>query len=194
MEEGYEFYADLISQSGHAPQNPEASLSLSSVTIPSAAVRATVLTASAWPVQRKRHQRPRRHSASPVREKTLEAALAAVGYTLKRTNSLVHGKGSSDKTMATKSVSNYLPALDRANATWSNPQTKVRKHNERFVVGRRGEAQAVIMSVEDYLKHFAAEASDLKSVQRTAKKLGTHKISTKANENRDSSVIAGNAA
>jgi len=43
-----------------------------------------------------------------------------------------------------------------------------------------GEAQAVIMSVEDYLKHFAAEASALKSVQRTAKKLGTHKISSKA--------------
>jgi len=57
---------------------------------------------------------------------------------------------------------------------------RVRQHNERFVVGRRGEAQAVIMSVGDYLRNFAAAAAALKKVQRRAETMGTSRLSAKA--------------
>jgi prevent-host-death family protein len=80
--------------------------------------------------------------------------------------------------MKTKLISNYIPALT-ARTQLGQILKRVRQHNERFVVGRRGEAQAVIMSVEDYLKNFAAEAPALKKVQRTADKMGTKNLSDK---------------
>ena|SRR5947207_8626702 len=83
------------------------------------------------------------------------------------------------KTMKAKQISNYIPALT-ARTQLGQILKRVRHHNERFVVGRRGEAQAVIMSVEDYLKNFAAEAPVLKKVQRAAERAGTNKLSSKA--------------
>ncbi len=80
--------------------------------------------------------------------------------------------------MTTKQISNYIPALT-ARTQLGQILKRVRQHNERFVVGRRLEAQAVIMSVEDYLKNFAAEAPALKKVQRTAQEIGAKILSDK---------------
>lgn len=46
---------------------------------------------------------------------------------------------------------------------------RVRRNRERFVVDKRGEPQAVIMSVEEYLKNFARRPGALKRIQREAK-------------------------
>jgi prevent-host-death family protein len=59
--------------------------------------------------------------------------------------------------MKTKQISNYIPALT-ARTQLGQILKRVRQHNERFVVGCRGEAQAVIMSVQDYLRIALAES------------------------------------
>src|SRR5882724_3594720 len=46
---------------------------------------------------------------------------------------------------------------------------RVRQNQERFVVDKRGEPQAVIMSVEEYLRHFARQPTALAQIQREAK-------------------------
>lgn len=81
--------------------------------------------------------------------------------------------------MKTKQISNYIPALT-ARTQLGQILKRVRQHNERFVVGRRGEAQAVIMSVGDYLRNFATDAPALKKVQRRAETMGTSRLSAKA--------------
>ena len=81
--------------------------------------------------------------------------------------------------MRTKKISNIIPALT-ARTQLGQILKRVRQNNERFVVGRRGEAQAVIMSVDEYLRNFAADAPALKKVQRAAKSKGTDRLSEKA--------------
>lgn len=49
---------------------------------------------------------------------------------------------------------------------------RVRQNNERFVVDKRGEPQAVIMSVEEYLKNFGRPPRVLEQIRRAAKKKG----------------------
>jgi prevent-host-death family protein len=46
---------------------------------------------------------------------------------------------------------------------------RVRQNRERFVVDKRGEPQAVIMSVEEYLRNFARRPTALARIQREAK-------------------------
>jgi len=46
---------------------------------------------------------------------------------------------------------------------------RVRQNQDRFVVERRGEPQAVIMSVEEYLRNFARQPTALAQIQREAK-------------------------
>jgi len=48
--------------------------------------------------------------------------------------------------------------------------------NERFVVGRRGEPSVVIMSMKDYMAHFAPAPAELRAMQATAKRAGTDKL------------------
>jgi prevent-host-death family protein len=81
--------------------------------------------------------------------------------------------------MRTKKISNSIPALT-ARTQLGQILKRVRQNNERFVVGKRGEPQAVIMSVEEYLKNFASDAPALKKVQRAAKSKGTDQLSEKA--------------
>ena len=81
--------------------------------------------------------------------------------------------------MRTKKISNSIPALT-ARTQFGQILKRVRQNNERFVVGKRGEPQAVIMSVEEYLKNFASDAPALKKVQRAAKSKGTDQLSEKA--------------
>ncbi len=68
---------------------------------------------------------------------------------------------------------------DRTDAVGSDPQTGAAAQRT-LVVGRRGEAQAVIMIVGDYLRNFAAEAPARKKVQRRAETMGTSRLSAKA--------------
>ena len=46
---------------------------------------------------------------------------------------------------------------------------RVRQNQERFVVNKRGEPQAVIMSVEEYVRNFARQPTALAQIQREAK-------------------------
>ena len=46
---------------------------------------------------------------------------------------------------------------------------RVRQNHERIVVDKRGEPQAVIMSVEEYLRNFARQPAALAQIQREAK-------------------------
>lgn len=47
---------------------------------------------------------------------------------------------------------------------------RVRQNKERFVVDKRGEPQAVIISVEEYLKNFAKTPEVIERIRRAAKK------------------------
>jgi prevent-host-death family protein len=55
--------------------------------------------------------------------------------------------------------------------------TRVRKNRERFVVDKRGEPQAVIMSVEEYLRHFAKRPEALAEIQKEAKAKKLNRLS-----------------
>ena len=51
---------------------------------------------------------------------------------------------------------------------------RVTTRNERFVVDRRGEPQAVIMSMEDYVSTMAPPPAWLKSVWAASERRGTN--------------------
>ena len=55
--------------------------------------------------------------------------------------------------------------------------TRVRRNRERFVVDKRGEPQAVIMSVEEYLRHFAKVPEGLAAIQKEAKAKKLNRLS-----------------
>jgi prevent-host-death family protein len=68
-----------------------------------------------------------------------------------------------------KTILSVIPALT-ARTQLGQILRRVRNNNERFVVDRRGEPQAVIMSVEEYLRTFAkVPARFVKKMQRIAK-------------------------
>lgn len=53
---------------------------------------------------------------------------------------------------------------------------RVKHGRERFVVDRRGEPQAVIMGVEEYLRKFAKWPAAMKALQAEAKANGTDRL------------------
>lgn len=53
---------------------------------------------------------------------------------------------------------------------------RVRTKNERFIIGRRGHPQAVVMSIEDYIDTIAPAPDWLKSAWAESKKNGTDKL------------------
>jgi prevent-host-death family protein len=53
---------------------------------------------------------------------------------------------------------------------------RVKAKNERFVVDRRGEAEAVIMSMKDYVDLVAPEPDWLRRVGEASKRRGTSKL------------------
>ena len=55
--------------------------------------------------------------------------------------------------------------------------TRVRRDRERFVVDKRGEPQAVIMNVEEYLRHFAKRPGALAEIQKEAKAKKLNRLS-----------------
>jgi prevent-host-death family protein len=54
---------------------------------------------------------------------------------------------------------------------------RVKKNQDRFLISRKGEATAVILSVEDYLKNIVKQPEVLTKLQEQAKKAGTNKLS-----------------
>jgi prevent-host-death family protein len=54
---------------------------------------------------------------------------------------------------------------------------RVKSGNERFIIGRRGQPQAIVMSIEDYIDTVAPAPDWLKSVWADSKKNGTDKLS-----------------
>ena len=53
---------------------------------------------------------------------------------------------------------------------------RVKTKNERFIIGRRGQPQAVVMSIEDYVDTVAPASDWLKSAWAESKKNGTDKL------------------
>jgi len=54
---------------------------------------------------------------------------------------------------------------------------RVKKNQDRFLISKKGEATAVILSVEDYLKNIVKQPDALTKLQKQAKKAGTDKLS-----------------
>jgi prevent-host-death family protein len=53
---------------------------------------------------------------------------------------------------------------------------RVKTGNERFLIGRNGEPQAIVMSIADYIDTVAPAPDWLKSVWAESKKNGTDKL------------------
>ena len=53
---------------------------------------------------------------------------------------------------------------------------RVKKNQDRFVISRKGEPTAVILSVEDYLRNVIKQPEVLTKLQQQAKKAGTDKL------------------
>ena len=53
---------------------------------------------------------------------------------------------------------------------------RVNTNNERFVIDRRGEPQAIIMSLSDYVDTIAPEPSWLKKIRDASKRRGTDRL------------------
>jgi prevent-host-death family protein len=73
-------------------------------------------------------------------------------------------------------MTKIVPALT-ARTQFGQILKRVKQNRERFVVDRRGEPQAVIMGVEDYLRNFVKRSRALAAVQREAKAKGLDKLS-----------------
>ena len=54
---------------------------------------------------------------------------------------------------------------------------RVKKNQDRFLISKKGEPTAVILSVEDYLKNIVKQPDVLTKLQKQAKKAGTDKLS-----------------
>ena len=54
---------------------------------------------------------------------------------------------------------------------------RVKKNQDRFLISKKGEATAVILSVEDYLRNIVKQPDVLTKLQEQAKKAGTDKLS-----------------
>jgi len=53
---------------------------------------------------------------------------------------------------------------------------RVKKNQDRFLISKKGEATAVILSVEDYLRNILKQPRSLTKLQEQAKKAGTNKL------------------
>ena len=53
---------------------------------------------------------------------------------------------------------------------------RVSENKDRFLISKRGEAKAVILGVEDYLKNILKQPEALAKLQKQAEKTGTNKL------------------
>lgn len=80
------------------------------------------------------------------------------------------------RSRTTKPVERIVTALT-ARTQLGQILRRVRYNNEKFVVERRGEAQAVLLSVEEYLRLFARPVAEFEAVRRQAKAKGLDRLS-----------------
>lgn len=77
----------------------------------------------------------------------------------------------------TKTMTKIVPALT-ARTQFGQFLRRVKQNKERFVVDKRGEPQAVIMSVEDYLRKFVKRPpAAIAAIRREAKAKGLDQLS-----------------
>jgi prevent-host-death family protein len=53
---------------------------------------------------------------------------------------------------------------------------RAHRNKERFVVGKRGEPQVVIMGIQEYLQNFARPLPAVAEIRREAASKGTHRL------------------
>ena len=76
-----------------------------------------------------------------------------------------------------KTMTKIVPAVT-ARTQFGQILRRVKQNQERFVVDKRGEPQAVIMSVEDYLKKFVMRPSAaIAALRREARAKGLDQLS-----------------
>ncbi len=73
-------------------------------------------------------------------------------------------------------ITKIIPALT-ARTQLGQILQRVTNRQERFIISRRGEASAVIMSVEDYLRNIVKTPEALASLQEEARRKGLDKLS-----------------
>ena len=78
--------------------------------------------------------------------------------------------------MKTSAMPNVVSALT-ARTQFGQIIRRVKEKNERFVVDRRGEPQAVIMSIKDYLETIAPAPAWLKRSWQSSKRTGVSRMS-----------------
>lgn len=83
-------------------------------------------------------------------------------------------------------VTEVIPALT-ARTHLGQILQRVRERQDRFLISRRGEAQAVILSVEDYLRSMVKRPEAIAELQEAAKKSGGNTLSM---EEIDSEIAA----
>jgi prevent-host-death family protein len=79
------------------------------------------------------------------------------------------------KTTKANRVLRVVPALT-ARTQLGQILKRVRQNKERFVVDKRGEPQAVIMSVEEYLRNFARPILVVEEIRREVKVKGSERM------------------
>ena len=67
----------------------------------------------------------------------------------------------------TSGVTQVVPALV-ARTQFGQILRRVREQQDRFLISRRGEAQAVILSVEDYLKNIVKRPEAITDLRKAA--------------------------
>ena len=72
-------------------------------------------------------------------------------------------------------MTNVISALT-ARTQFGQIVRRVKQKNERFLVGRRGEPQAVIIGIDDYINTFAPTPAWLKAIGAEAKRKGLNKL------------------
>lgn len=82
-----------------------------------------------------------------------------------------------DQTM-TKSVPAFI-----ARTQFGQILERASRNNERFVVTKKGEAKAIILGVEDFLRAIVEPPESLVVLQEQAKKSGARKLTIEEMEN-----------
>lgn len=76
-----------------------------------------------------------------------------------------------EKTKITKNISALI-----ARTQLGQILERVKNNQDRFLISKKGQATAVILSVEDYLRNIVKQPEELTKLQEQAKKAGTDKL------------------
>jgi len=90
-------------------------------------------------------------------------------------------------------VTNVISALT-ARTQFGQILRRVKQKNERFLVGRRGEPQAIIIGIDDYINTFAPTPAWLKAIGTEAKSKGLNKLTMRQIDAEITTRPAANAA